>query len=127
MDNSTRVGTTYAARLSAGSVFRNPYNATLNILWSKDNKSNLFRSDLIVYLNIIGVLYVLFHSIYLRKLLVGMSFDLDKKEISPSDFGVVVRYEPKNLTKEKIKEEIEKRFADKGVKVEYVNPCFNIS
>jgi hypothetical protein len=40
------------------------------------------------------------HSIYLRRLLVNLSFELDKKEVSPSDFAIVVRNIPKNMTKD---------------------------
>jgi hypothetical protein len=87
-------------RLSAGSLFKNPYNATFNVAYSADKLSNLFRADLIVYFNIVGVVYLLSHSLYLRKLLVGMSQELDKNEISPSDFAVVVRNIPKDITKE---------------------------
>ena len=73
MQNYTTTGTQYATQLSIGTMFRNPYNATFNKLFSVDRNSNLFRADLIVYLNILGVVYMLFHSIYLRKYLVGMS------------------------------------------------------
>jgi hypothetical protein len=54
-------------------MLRNPYNATFIKLFSADKNSNLFRADLIVYINILGVVYMLLHSIYLRKYLVGMS------------------------------------------------------
>ena len=47
---------------------------------------------------------MLFHSITLRKLLVGMSIDLDRKEISPSDYAILVRNLPKDVSKEKLKE-----------------------
>lgn len=85
-------------------MFRNPYNATFNKLFSVDKNSNLFRADLIVYLNILGVVYMLLHSIYLRKFLVQTSILLDKDEISPSDFAIMVRGLPADCTKEKLKE-----------------------
>ena len=88
-------------------MFRNPYNATFKRLFSMDRNSNLFRADLIVYLNILGMVYMLFHSIYLRKMLVQASIDLDRTEISPSDFAILVRGLPLDITKEKLKEEIE--------------------
>jgi len=87
--------------------FRNPYNATFNKLFSTDKNSNLFRADIIVYINILGVVYMLLHSIYLRKFLVGMSFQLDKDEVSPSDFALIVRGLPADCTKEKLKEQFE--------------------
>jgi hypothetical protein len=85
-------------------MFRNPFNATYKLFYSPDRNSNLFRADVVVYLNIIGVLYMLFHSITLRKLLVGMSIDLDRKEISPSDYAILVRNLPKDVSKEKLKD-----------------------
>jgi hypothetical protein len=102
--NFTTTGTTYATRLSVGTLFRNPFNATYKRLWSTDKNSNLFRADIVVYLNIIGVLYMLFHSVYLRRLLVGMSIELDRKEISPSDYAILIRNLPKDVSKEKLKE-----------------------
>ena len=102
--NYTTTGTTYATQLSVGTMFRNPFNATYKLFYSPDRNSNLFRADVVVYLNIIGVLYMLFHSITLRKLLVGMSIDLDRKEISPSDYAILVRNLPKDVSKEKLKD-----------------------
>jgi hypothetical protein len=101
--NYTTTGTTYATRLSVGTLFRNPYNATFNVLWENEPTSNLFRADVVVFLNILGVVYMLLHSIYLRRLLVGMSIELDKKEISPSDFAILVRNLPEDVSKEQLK------------------------
>lgn len=81
-------------------MFRNPYNATFKRLFSADTSSNLFRADVIVFFNIIGMVYMLFHSIYLRRLLVGTSIELDKKEISPNDFAILVRGLPLDCTKD---------------------------
>lgn len=67
-----------------------------------NKKSNLFRADIIVYLNILGVVYMLLHSIYLRRMLVGMGLEIDRKEISPSDFAVVVRNIPIGTTKDSL-------------------------
>lgn len=108
------VNTTYTGmvlKLSVGTVFRNPYNATPTMLWSTNKLSNLFRGDIVVYLNIIGVIYVLLHSIYLRKMLVGMGIELDKKDVSPSDFGIIVRNLPMDITKETLTKQIEEKFA----------------
>jgi hypothetical protein len=58
-------------------------------------------------LNILGVLYVLLHSIFLRRILVKMSIDLDKKEVSPSDFAIVVRNIPSTMNKDQLKAELE--------------------
>lgn len=64
-------------------VFINPYNLTYTSMYSTDTTSNLFRADIMVYLNIIGAIYVLIHSIFLRRMLVSMSGELDKAEVSP--------------------------------------------
>jgi len=54
---------------------------------------------------------MLLHSIYLRKFLVGMNFQLDKDEVSPSDFALIVRGLKPDCTKEKLKEEFESKFS----------------
>jgi hypothetical protein len=53
------------------------------------------------------MVYMLMHSIYLRKLLAGASIDLDKNEISPSDFAVLVRGLPLDITKDTLKQQLE--------------------
>ena len=123
--NVTNTGTTYATRLSVGTLFRNPFNATYLKYFSANPDSNLFRADLVVYLNIIGILYMLIHSIILRRNLVIMSIELDRKEISPSDFAILVRNLPKDVSKEKLKEQIEQKFPE--AKVAYVNLCYDIT
>lgn len=102
--NYTATGTTYATRLSVGTMFRNPFNATYLKYFSANPDSNLFRADVIVYLNILGVVYMLIHSIFLRRQLVIMSINLDRSEISPSDYAILVRNLPKDVSKEKLKE-----------------------
>jgi hypothetical protein len=108
-------------------VFRNPYNATFTKLWSTDKASNLFRADIIVYLNIIGVVYMLIHSIFLRRTLVRMSIELDKKTVTPSDFAVVVRNIPNTITEVELKAQIESNFKKMEVKVQYINYCHDIT
>jgi hypothetical protein len=83
-------------------MFRNPFNATYKILFSADPDSNLSRADVVVYLNILGVAYMLLHSISLRKTLVQLSIDLDRNEVSPSDFAIIVRNLPKDVSKESL-------------------------
>lgn len=127
LQNYTTTGTQYATQLSIGTMFRNPYNATFNKLFSVDKNSNLFRADVIVYINILGVVYLLLHSIYLRKFLVQTSIILDRDEISPSDFAILVRGLPADCTKDKLKEQFEADFANCLPKVSYVNLCYDIS
>lgn len=108
-------------------VFINPYNLTYDDdLYSMEPTSNLFRADIMTYLNIFGALYVLIHSIFLRRMLVNMTGELDKAEVSPQDFGVIVRNIPLNTTPESLKVQVEKQFNDE-VKVAYVNYCYDIT
>jgi hypothetical protein len=46
---------------------------------------------------------MLIHSIFLRRQLVIMSINLDRSEISPSDYAILVRNLPKDVSKEKLK------------------------
>lgn len=103
-------GSEFAAKFSAGMLFRNPYNVTYETLWTTNVKSNLFRADLIVYLNIIGAIFVLIYSIFMRRTLVKMNADIDRSDVSPSDFALVVRNVPLNTTNESLKVQIEKQF-----------------
>lgn len=70
---------------------------------------------------------MLLHSIYLRKYLVGMSVQLDKDEISPSDFAILVRGLPADCTKEQLTEQFETQYSAQGAKVAYVNLCYDIT
>jgi hypothetical protein len=83
-------------------MFRNPFNATYKVLFSSNPDSNLSRADFVVYLNILGVVYMLIHSISLRRLLVITTINLDREEISPSDYAILVRNLPKDVTKEEL-------------------------
>ena len=67
---------------------------------SEDNSKML--GDLLMYFNMGGVIYLLIHSIKIRKDLVQMGQRLDNKQLSPSDFALVVRNIPFNTTKEKL-------------------------
>ncbi len=56
-----------------------------------------------------------------------MSESLDQKDVKPSDYGLVVRNLPADMTKERLKDLIEKKFSQEKVKVAYVNMCYDIS
>lgn len=115
------------SRISAGQLFQNPNMTDYDTeMWSKDKTSYLYKADIYVYFNILGVIYVLLHSLYLRRMLVQTTAELDKIEISPSDFGLIVRNIPPSVTKDSLKVQIEKQFNDE-VKVVYVNLCYDIS
>lgn len=125
LHNYTIQNQTYVVRVSAGELFRNPFNATFNVDYSKDNSSNLFRSDIFVYFNILGVLYVLLHSLFLRGLLVRLGVKIDEAETSPSDFALLVKGVPRDATKDTLKQEMESQFPD--IKVVNVNLCYDIT
>jgi hypothetical protein len=55
-----------------------------------------------------------------------MNLTLDKKKITPSDYGIIVRNIPKDWTKKDLKEEIEKHFFQSEDKVVYINYCYKI-
>jgi hypothetical protein len=63
------------------------------------NDSNLLVfADIVMYLNSAGIIYILIHSIYQRRMLVSLNIELDKDHTSPSDFAILARNLPKNIT-----------------------------
>jgi len=84
-------------------------------------------ADGLMYLNMLGIGYLLIHTIFMRKNLVKMAAELDHKEVTPSDFALLVRNIPKDMTKEKLKELLEDRFSRGAVKVSYINLCYDIT
>ena len=79
-----------------------------------------------IYLNCAAIIYLLIHSIFLRRSLVKLNLDLDKGQITASDFAILGRNLPKNITQEVFKQRFESRFKGKGVKIEYVNYTYKI-
>ena len=51
-----------------------------------------------MYLNCAAIVYLLFHSIYLRRVLLRMKDEIDEEEVTASDFTVLAKGLPKNLT-----------------------------
>jgi hypothetical protein len=68
-------------------------------------------ADALMYFNMIGIVYLLIHTIIMRNSLVKMALNLDHKEVTPSDFALIVRNIPKDMTKEKLTELLETRFS----------------
>ncbi len=58
----------------------------------------------------VGVVYLLIHSICMRRTLVQMALKLDEKEVSPSDFALVVRNVPKDMNKDQLIKLVEDRY-----------------
>jgi hypothetical protein len=78
------------------------------------------------YLCIAGIIYILIHSIYLRRMLLRMGMELDEDHISPSDFAIIARHLPLNLPAEKLKERFENHFAKENVKIVYINYTYKV-
>jgi hypothetical protein len=72
-----------------------------NIFLVKDlsiNPNLIKLADVIIYLNAAAILYLLIHSIILRRMLITFNQQLDEDVISPSDFTLIGRNLPLNLT-----------------------------
>lgn len=108
----------YMSKVSVGNVFY------LGNVTSNDNIEKY--AEAIVYLNAIAIAYLLIHSIWLRKMLIQFNLDLDSDVVSPSDFTIVAKHLPKNLTPDQFKEKFEKQFSKYNIKVAYVNYAYNI-
>jgi hypothetical protein len=67
--------------------------------YSFDISNTEAMGDALMYLNMIGIVYLLIHTICMRKSLVKMALELDNKEVTPSDFALLVRNIPKDMNK----------------------------
>lgn len=59
----------YISKISIGSIF------IIKELFNDDNY--IMFADIFVYLNSVGIIYLILHSIYLRRMLVALNLDLD--------------------------------------------------
>jgi hypothetical protein len=75
--SSTLTDNSYVENLSAGKVFTNPEGTKFTSIYTMDSTTTLFRADMLAYLNILGAIYVLIHSVILRRMLVRTSSQLD--------------------------------------------------
>lgn len=114
----------YVSKLSIGTVFKSKINKAQ--IWSFNPENAITQADFLMYFNMLGIIILLIHSICLRKQLVKMAHSLDERQVSPSDFALLVRNIPKDMTKEKLKELVESRFSTGTVKVAYINLCYDI-
>lgn len=63
------------------------------------DKNESYASDIFIACNMVGILYILFHSIFQRAKLVNMQEKLDKDKNSPSDYALLVRsVDPAKIT-----------------------------
>jgi len=79
----------FVTKISVGYVFLSDYLVTENLT---------LYAEIIVYLNAAAIVYMVFHSIYLRRMLVAYNKELDSDLISPSDFTCIVKGLPLKLT-----------------------------
>jgi hypothetical protein len=83
-----------------------------------------------VVLNFIFIFCIIIGSIVLRKLQNKVINDIDEKNLTPSDFGVMATHLPLDKTPEEVKEWIIKTFKDRGddqdLEVVYVNYAYDI-
>lgn len=100
-NNLTDETSSYISKLTVGSVYLGRKYQSLDALVS-DNTEIMI--DVVVYFNMAGILYLLLHSIFLRRSLVRMHCELDRKEVSPSDYAVLVRGIPREMTKKTLTE-----------------------
>lgn len=79
-----------------------------------------------MYLNCVVIIYLLIHSIYLRRMIVKMNLDLDKGAVTASDFTIIARNLPTTISIEVLKKKFEKHFSPLGIKVVYVNYTYKL-
>ena len=90
------------------------------------NYDSKFLGDLLIYFNIAGIVYLVLHSIYLRKMLMTLNHELDANKETPSDYGVLIRNVPLGMSKEELKDYCLKKFPYEKVEVIYVNYLYDI-
>jgi len=123
-------GTIYLMKTVLGEYWL--YDATLKNLAAKLSinaleNENLTYTNVIMYMNIFGVVFLTLFSVYLRRKLSAMAEILDENEVTPSDFALLVRHLPGDWTKEKLQGVIEDHFKQLNVKVNYINFCYEIA
>ena len=55
-----------------------------------------------------------------------MKDDIDEEEVTASDFAVLARRLPTNLTQQELKQKLEKEYENAKVKIVYINYTYNI-
>jgi hypothetical protein len=91
------------------------------------NETSFSSTDALMSVNIIGVVFITIYSVYVRRKLQKMASVLDKNEVSPSDYALLVRHIPLEWSKEKLEGVLEEHFKLYGLNVNYVNFCFDIT
>jgi hypothetical protein len=76
--------------------------------------------------NMAGIFCLILYSIWISKILLEMQIRLDINKDTPSDYALLVRNIPLDMTKEVLKEKFEQIFSDFNVKVFEVNYCFDV-
>ena len=92
----------------------------------ENDNNSVYLGDVLIYFNMAGILIVIIYSIFERRRLVRMEIDLDKEEVTPSDYGVIVRNVGLETTQEELKRTIEQKYTMFKTNVVYINYCYNI-
>ena len=75
-----------------------PKISTVNFFDLLTPKDEFIYGDIAMYLNCAAIIYVLLFSIYLRRMLLKMKDEIDEEEQTASDFAVLARGLPHNIT-----------------------------
>jgi len=89
--------------------------------------TTISSTDALMGMNIVGVVFITFYSVFVRRKLQDMAEILDENEVSPSDYALLVRQVPLDWTKEKLEGVLEEHFKLYGLNVNYVNFCYDIT
>jgi hypothetical protein len=75
-----------------------PKISTVNFYLADSEWGQFVYGDVVMYLNCVAIVYLIIHSIYMRRMLLKLKCDIDEEEVTASDFVVLARGLPKNLT-----------------------------
>ncbi len=91
----------YTLRISVGNLF------TLDL---ETNQKYLSFAKAVMYLNIGGIAILLIASVFIRRGLRKLQYELDDNIFTPSDFALMVTNIPKTLKANDVREQIEENF-----------------
>jgi hypothetical protein len=88
-----------------------------------EDSGNEGKADTVMYVNLFGIMYLLLQAILISKNLGGQHFELDSETVTPSDFAVIVRDIPKDITKEVLKKQL---IEEQKMQVEEINFIYDV-
>lgn len=90
-ENLDLIGVEFSQVIAIGNIFSTEM---------RFNDTFFVYSEVIKYLCMVGVIYLLVHSVYIRKFMLKMGNDLDTEAITAQDFSIIARHLPNNLSKD---------------------------